>query len=480
MHKSALVNTEKFFKKYCEKDIENKKILDVGSYNVNGCARPIFEKGKYVGVDMVAGPNVDVVANCNKMPFSKNEFDIVISISCFEHDNMFWSTFLEILRVVKNGGFVYINAPSNGPYHKHPTDNWRFYPDSWKALEKWGKLNGFDIELVESYISEPIDGEPWRDSIGIFKKKELKKVALISSFCDSKEKLDVLEKNIKIVKSNGLDVIVISPFHLDKKIVDLCDYFFVTKDNPVLQWPERAMYAWKIITNQDKTFKITTTYADYGFAGLYQVKQLSEIALSLNYDQFFHLIYDLKINENVINGFHSNSTNLVYPSKREQTIWKVGLHYMIFDKTNLKKFISEITKEKYLSLKGSDAFVWLHSNQELLQYEIAETPVEDEIYYYSNHDFFNFSPIDKLKFFIEKNDETLAPIKIVFYDNEDNQEIEILIGEEKFTKSVKNLDSLNLNFNKFNMKDVSIIFQNQEYDITDIISKIKHNTLHEL
>jgi hypothetical protein len=34
MHHSAYLNAEKFYHKYCESGIENKKILDVGSYDV--------------------------------------------------------------------------------------------------------------------------------------------------------------------------------------------------------------------------------------------------------------------------------------------------------------------------------------------------------------------------------------------------------------------------------------------------------------
>jgi hypothetical protein len=173
MHHSAYVNTENFYNKYCKDNIEDKKILDIGSYSVNGSVRPIFEKGQYIGVDMEQGPNVDVVANANNLPFKNNEIDIIVSISCFEHDDMFWVTFLEMCRVINDGGYIYINAPSNGPYHGHPGDNWRFYLDSWKALEKWSKLNGYDIELIESFIDNKLpkrSGEVWEDSIGIFKK----------------------------------------------------------------------------------------------------------------------------------------------------------------------------------------------------------------------------------------------------------------------------------------------------------------------
>lgn len=177
MHYSAYVNAENFYKKYCENNIENKKILDVGSYDANGCLRPIFEKGNYIGIDMENGPNVNVVANGHDIPFKDNYFDIVVSSSSFEHDDMFWVTFLEMCRVLKNGGYIYIQAPSNGPYHGWPGDNWRFYIDSWVALERWGNSQKYEIELVERYIDEitptpDYEGvKKWNDSVGIFRKK---------------------------------------------------------------------------------------------------------------------------------------------------------------------------------------------------------------------------------------------------------------------------------------------------------------------
>ena len=79
------------------------------------------------------------------------------------------------------------------------------------------------------------------------------KVALISSFCDSKEKLDVLKSNIKELKQLAFDVIVISPLTLPKEIVSICDYFFYTKDNLILEWPMNVqMYLFeKEISKED-------------------------------------------------------------------------------------------------------------------------------------------------------------------------------------------------------------------------------------
>jgi SAM-dependent methyltransferase len=483
MHYSAYVNAEKFYYNYCDKNIENKKILDVGSYDVNGTMKPIFEKGKYVGLDVEAGPNVDVVGVSHDIPFEKDEFDIVISSSCFEHDDMFWISFQEMCRVLKPGGYMYIQAPSNGPYHGWPGDNWRFYIDSWKALEKWGKKLGYDIELVEHYIDEttpdPTYPRIWNDSIGIFRKKNKyeKKVALISTFCDTQEKIDVLEKNIKLVKEQGLDVIAISPIPLPQSVTSLCDYVFITKDNPVLDWPKRAMRAWVNININGEPRKISRTYPDYGFAGLTQVKQLSDIALSFDYNQFYHMIYDLKIDENVIEGFNSNKDCSVYPSKRDNIVWAVGLHYMIFNRENLKKFVSQITLENYLGVKDADAFEWLHNLRNIVPYKIESTPVEDEIYYYENIDFFNYSPTDNFKFFIEKNDETLSSIKLLFYDLNGNKEIKIKVGDGSDSVIVNKNQIVNLGFNKTNYQNVSLEMDSVEYDITEIIKNVKHNSI---
>ena len=70
-------------------------------------------------------------------------------------------------RILKPNGLIYINAPSTGVYHGYPRDYWRFYADSWKGLSKWANKNGYNIQLVESYIDK---NTTWCDSVGIFKK----------------------------------------------------------------------------------------------------------------------------------------------------------------------------------------------------------------------------------------------------------------------------------------------------------------------
>jgi hypothetical protein len=107
-----------------------------------------------VGVDLVEGQGVDVVlTDPYSYPFPDKHFDCVVSTSCWEHDPMFWLTFLESCRVLSDRGFLYVNAPSSGAYHGHPLDHWRFYPDAGVALELWGKRMLHPVRLVESFIT---------------------------------------------------------------------------------------------------------------------------------------------------------------------------------------------------------------------------------------------------------------------------------------------------------------------------------------
>jgi hypothetical protein len=48
-----------------------------------------------------------------------------------------------------------------------------------------------------------------------------------------------LEKNIKIVKSHNLMLLQYHHSILPENITKLCDYVFITKDNPMLEWPRR-------------------------------------------------------------------------------------------------------------------------------------------------------------------------------------------------------------------------------------------------
>ena len=156
MHNSALESFNNFKSVYLS-ELRNKKfkLIDVGSLSVNSNIKNSLEDNmEYIGIDIVKGENVDVVLNNPyKFPFEDKSIDVVISISNFEHTEFFWLTYLEILRVLKDDGLFFLNAPSNSKYHRHETDNWRFYPDSIISLQKWGEYNNFEPQVLEHYTN---------------------------------------------------------------------------------------------------------------------------------------------------------------------------------------------------------------------------------------------------------------------------------------------------------------------------------------
>src|SRR5690348_17266026 len=122
-------------------------VVDIGSYDVNGSYRALFDAQTWShrGVDLEAGPGVDVVLDSPyRLPFASGSIDLVISGQAFEHDEYFWIMWMEMLRLLKPGGRVFLIAPSRGPEHRYPQDCWRFYPDGYRALAKIG-----GCELIE-------------------------------------------------------------------------------------------------------------------------------------------------------------------------------------------------------------------------------------------------------------------------------------------------------------------------------------------
>lgn len=177
MHSSSVRNLERFFKNYFN-SFDNPNILDIGGTKLGDqltgfdIVKKFNKKFKYKTVDIKESPSVDIVL---QNPYSFNEIkensvDIVISMSTFEHIEFFWLTYLQILRILKPHGIFYVNAPSNGIFHRWEKDYWRFYPDSGISLKNWGIYNNYNNSLLESFTTKKYLEGGWNDFNGVFLK----------------------------------------------------------------------------------------------------------------------------------------------------------------------------------------------------------------------------------------------------------------------------------------------------------------------
>lgn len=171
MHDTSYKHMKEMAQKYLG-DMEPGIVVDIGSMDVNGSYRDIFENlgWIYQGVDLSPGKNVDIVLeDVYTISLEEGYADLVISGQAFEHIEFFWKTWLEIVRILKPGGMIFLITPSRGPEHRYPVDCWRFYPDSYHALAKYGEIEL--LEVTTDWESDPeTRGSQWGDTFGVFRK----------------------------------------------------------------------------------------------------------------------------------------------------------------------------------------------------------------------------------------------------------------------------------------------------------------------
>jgi len=166
MHDTAFAIGSKFFQLYSPPHPFT--VVEIGSQDVNGTLRSALPaRARYIGIDAAAGKNVDVAASGAALPLGDGTADMAVASSVLEHDGAFWETVVELCRITKPGGFIYISAPSNGDVHRHPEDCWRFYPDAGVALARHATKAGYDTSLVESFIADR-EKDMWNDFIAVF------------------------------------------------------------------------------------------------------------------------------------------------------------------------------------------------------------------------------------------------------------------------------------------------------------------------
>ena len=169
MHDTAYEHGRRFFALYWQEHFRD--VVELGSQDVNGSLRDHAPAAaSYQGLDTAPGPGVDrVVVPGAPLPLPDACADVVVTSSALEHDPCFWETFLDLVRLLRPGGLLYVNAPSNHAFHRYPVDCWRFYPDAGTALVTWSRRRGTEVELVESFVARPA-AEGWSDFVAVFRK----------------------------------------------------------------------------------------------------------------------------------------------------------------------------------------------------------------------------------------------------------------------------------------------------------------------
>lgn len=133
-------------------DIPAGAVLEIGSRARSGVIRrnSIPSRLEYVGLDILPGPNVDVVGDAHSLEklFGRDRFVAAFSCSVFEHLAMPWKVAIELNRVMKTGGIIFTQTHQTWPVHEEPWDFWRYSAYAWQTL--FNQATGFEVLIAAS------------------------------------------------------------------------------------------------------------------------------------------------------------------------------------------------------------------------------------------------------------------------------------------------------------------------------------------
>lgn len=153
------------------------RILEIGSLDICGSLKTYnyINRGpkwtdqvgcsEYIGLDLIPGACVDLVANAHKIPLESNSFDLVLCANMLEHDSGPQATLYEAHRVLKPGS-PFILTTVNQNWAPHPQlgggDTETFNRITKKQFTEWIRGAGFQkAEIIE-----------WHDNLFCYAIKE--------------------------------------------------------------------------------------------------------------------------------------------------------------------------------------------------------------------------------------------------------------------------------------------------------------------
>lgn len=119
MHKEARQYVEKVkgtFPSFFQKC----RVLEIGSRNINGAIRGLFDECEYLGLDLEPGNGVDMV--CHGADFhTAKPFNTIISMEALEHDKRWKETLQNAVKLLAHNGLLIVTAagPNRGEHGTH-------------------------------------------------------------------------------------------------------------------------------------------------------------------------------------------------------------------------------------------------------------------------------------------------------------------------------------------------------------------------
>ncbi len=123
---------------------EEWEVLDLGGRDINGGIRDLLPNANWTGVDVVAGPGVDLVHDCTRpWPADLPKFDVVVCTEVLEHVAA-WRELVKVCgQALKPDGArtVYLTCASTGRRPHGASGALNPAPGEWYRNVSWQELS---------------------------------------------------------------------------------------------------------------------------------------------------------------------------------------------------------------------------------------------------------------------------------------------------------------------------------------------------
>ena len=266
---------------------------------------------------------------------------------------------------------------------------------------------------------------------------KMKNLVTILCHCNTPPKLNLLEKNIHLLKSTlvedspGLDVLLASHISVPPYLQEQVDYMVFDKSNPITFFPERGSLAWwepeLLVENEKGTripIRLEAIFPDYGWAALNQIINSGNFGLSLDYDYYSFINYDLRITPEA-QEYLANPQGVTVSTntKSQDDLSRLSLLLNILDTKTLKKLLPLFKRQEYVrKVEGGDMLVyngieayWDQMVRDTVpEYTVIPTPLVDDINFelglHHSNNFNQNKKNDFLKIFLSSNFQPQAYI----------------------------------------------------------------------
>ena len=377
-----------------------KKVLDIGSLDINGNNRFLFTDCNYLGLDVGEGSNVDIVGVGHLFEGPDEYYDTIISTEVFEHDMFYEETVKNIMRMLKPGGaFIFTCAADGRPEHGTRRCGEHCAPLLIQISEQWAdyyknlmehhflRIEGFKEMFPDGFFiynnkaEIPADLYFFGVKGGIENtRKFIPKnsnsilsggydvsgdIFVLGAWPDTSEKeSDLIGTINKLKEFHGIPILLISHYPIKSEIQKMVDYYIYDANNDIVKNEDFDTYGissdrW---TQMGEYRVVNKTPYHHDYAIWTSMKQAASFCKFLGKKTVHYLEYD-----NLIDTFQYRQAFLEMTRVHDAVVYEYNpgsIHeslpyiatYIFSIKLDIfQNILNEInTKEEYFSLNKSN------------------------------------------------------------------------------------------------------------------------------